>query len=125
LVAQRCALRPQGTEQARDRHAGEATAAIGRAATVLVILYAVSGGVAMVYEVAWSRLLVLVLGSSTYSYTVMFTTRLAGLARGAWLGARLLKDWRDPLLAAALRPILLALSTYLGLVLIRHLPFLF
>ena len=125
LVAERSALRPRGPEQPRDRHPDEAASTIGRAATVLVFLYAVSGGVAMVYEVAWSRLLVLVLGSSTYSYTVMLTTFLAGLALGAWLGARLLKNLPDPLLAAALCQVLVALSTYLGLFLIRDLPFLY
>jgi len=55
----------------------------------------------------------------------MLTTFLAGLALGAWLGARLLRDWPDPLLAAALCQILVALSTYLGLFLMRNLPFLY
>ncbi len=125
LVAGRSAVLPQRPGQPRDRHEAAADATIGRAATVLIILYAVSGGVAMVYEVAWSRLLVLVLGSSTYSYTIMLTTFLAGLALGAWLGARLLKDWPDPLLAAALCQVLVGLSTYFGLFLMRDLPYLY
>src|SRR3989442_1295768 len=98
---------------------------VGRPASVLITLYAVSGAVAMVYEVAWSRLLVLVLGSSTYSYTIMLTTFLAGLAIGAWLGARLVKDQAGPLPVAALCQVHVALTTYTGLFFLRGLPFLF
>jgi spermidine synthase len=96
-----------------------------RAATVLVALYAISGATAMVYEVAWSRLLVLVLGSSTYSYTIMLTTFLLGLASGAWIGAWIMKKRAHALLAAALCQVLVALSTYLGLYLVRELPYLY
>src|SRR5262249_13355196 len=81
---------------AAERRATAREGSIGQPAATLVLLYALSGFVAMVLEVAWSRLLVLVLGSSTYSYTIMLTTFLAGLALGAWLGARLLKAWPEP-----------------------------
>jgi spermidine synthase len=125
VAAGRWTVLQQGPGQPGERHEGATDTTTGRTATVLIILYAVSGGVAMVYEVAWTRLLVLVLGSSTYSYTIMLTTFLAGLTLGAWLGARLLKDWPDPLLTAALCQVLVGLSTYLGLFLMRDLPFLY
>ena len=47
-----------------------------------------AGAIAMTYEVAWSRLLGLVLGSSVYAFTVMLATFLTGLAAGAALGSR-------------------------------------
>src|SRR5436190_1148717 len=62
-----------GTEAAHPEPG--AAGARGRA-TLFVFAYALSGGVAMLYEVAWSRSLVLVLGSSTYSYSTMLTTFL-------------------------------------------------
>jgi len=43
----------------------------------------------MLYEVAWNRALIMVLGSSTYAYTIMLATFLFGLALGAWLGTLL------------------------------------
>src|SRR5207247_1302370 len=46
----------------------------------LVALYAASGFIAMGYEVAWSSVLVLVLGSATYAYTIRRPTFLLGLA---------------------------------------------
>ena len=53
---------------------------------------AVSGAAAMVYEVAWTRALSLIVGSSIYAFSAMLTTFLAGLAAGsaayAWLAGR-------------------------------------
>ncbi|MEN9677326.1 MAG: hypothetical protein RIS76_3222 [Verrucomicrobiota bacterium] len=50
----------------------------------------ISGFVAMVYEVAWTRLLALSLGSSTHAYSLMLATFISGIAAGGWLVAR----WR-------------------------------
>jgi spermidine synthase len=96
-----------------------------RTGSLLVVLYALSGLTAMVYEVAWSRLLVLVLGSSTYAYTIMLTTFMFGLALGAWLGVRLIRAVRAPVLAAGLCQTMIALGTFLGLFLAGELPFLY
>jgi spermidine synthase len=92
---------------------------------LLVTLYAVSGFAAMAYEVAWSRTLVLVLGSSTYAYTIMLATFLSGLALGAWLAARFLVRAAPPLLMAGLCQVFVALTTFLGLFLVEELPFLY
>lgn len=51
----------------------------------------VSGFVAMQYEVVWTRLLALALGSSTHAFAVMLTTFISGIALGAWLVGR----WRS------------------------------
>jgi spermidine synthase len=48
---------------------------------------AVSGAVAMLYEVAWTRALGLVLGSSTYAFTAMLLAFLVGIALGSALWA--------------------------------------
>ena len=50
----------------------------------------VSGAVSMVYEVAWTRALALVIGSSTYAFTAMLVTFLAGIAGGSALYSWLL-----------------------------------
>jgi spermidine synthase len=49
-----------------------------------------AGFCAMVYEVAWSRLLGLILGSSVYAFTLMLTAFLLGTALGAPAAALLL-----------------------------------
>jgi spermidine synthase len=59
----------------------------------IAIALAVSGAASMVYEVAWTRALTLVVGSSTYAFTGMLVAFLIGIAGGSalfsWLlGAR-------------------------------------
>ncbi|HET8947204.1 MAG TPA: fused MFS/spermidine synthase [Candidatus Polarisedimenticolia bacterium] len=96
-----------------------------RRAAFLVGAYAVSGGVAMLYEVAWSRYLVLVLGSSTYSYTTMLTTFLVGLTLGAGIGTRALRSKVDAMLAIGLAQLWTATGTLIGLYVAAQLPFLY
>jgi spermidine synthase len=57
----------------------------------LVLTFAASGCAAMVLEVAWTRGLALVLGSSVYAYASMLTAFLVGLASGAATAARFLE----------------------------------
>ncbi|MBL9127772.1 MAG: fused MFS/spermidine synthase, partial [Verrucomicrobiales bacterium] len=55
-----------------------------------VIAAGVSGFVAMLYEVVWTRLLGLALGSSTHAFSIMLVTFITGIAAGAWWVGR----WR-------------------------------
>ncbi|MBT7579055.1 MAG: fused MFS/spermidine synthase, partial [Candidatus Marinimicrobia bacterium] len=50
-----------------------------------LIIFAVSGFAAMAYEVIWARLLGLIIGPKTYSFTIVLTTFIVGLALGAML----------------------------------------
>jgi spermidine synthase len=111
-----------GTSSTGTTPAAGAVALVPRAG-LIVAAYALSGAVAMLYEVAWNRALVLVLGSSTYSYTTMLTTFLVGLTLGAWLGTRLLRTPADPLLAIGLCQLLTAVTTALGLFTAGELPY--
>jgi spermidine synthase len=53
---------------------------------------AVSGAVTMIFEVAWTRALALIIGSSTYAFTAVLVAVLIGLAAGSgayvWLRGR-------------------------------------
>ena len=48
----------------------------------------ISGAASMMYEVAWTRALALVIGSSTYAFSTMLVTFLTGLALGSYLYSR-------------------------------------
>src|SRR5439155_9345592 len=50
-----------------------------------------SGFAALIDEVAWTRVLGLVVGPTTYAFTLMLTSMIAGLGLGAALGTRLAK----------------------------------
>lgn len=65
-----------------------------------VIGVGLSGFVAMLYQIGWTRLLALALGSSTHAFSLMLITFIAGLAVGSWVVYR----WprvRNPLTAFA------------------------
>src|SRR5262249_40548346 len=56
---------------------------LGLGRLLITAALAVSGAVSMIYEVAWTRALALVIGSSTYAFTAMLAAFLAGIAGGA------------------------------------------
>jgi spermidine synthase len=57
-----------------------------------LLIFAVSGFCAMAYEVIWIKLLGLIVGPTTYSFTIVLVTFITALALGAmffgWLGDR-------------------------------------
>ena len=76
-VARRGALAPPSVLSARGEEASS------RVAWLIPAAMAVSGAVAMVFEIAWTRALSLLLGSSTYAFTAMLLAVLIGLAMGS------------------------------------------
>ena len=55
----------------------------------LLVAYGLSGAAALVYEVAWTRALALVVGSTTYAFSLMLTAFIVGLAIGSAIMVRL------------------------------------
>ncbi len=72
------------------------TYAAGAQKAVLALVF-VSGCVSMLYELVWIRLLALVMGSSTYSFSIMLFTFIAGIALGALIVSLLSNRIREPL----------------------------
>jgi spermidine synthase len=69
------------------------------------LLLSVSFGTAVasfVYEIAWIRMLALVLGSATHSFELMLSAFILGLALGAWWVRRRADRFSDPLVALGL-----------------------
>jgi spermidine synthase len=91
----------------------------------LLTAFGVSGLAALVYEVAWTRSLSLVLGSSVYAFAIMLTTFLVGLAVGAGIGARIADRVRRPLAALAGVEAAVGVAAFVGLFLIAELPYVF
>lgn len=54
----------------------------------LLFLFGVVGGTAFAYEIGWTRLLEITIGSSTYAFTLMLATFLAGTVIGSALFQR-------------------------------------
>lgn len=75
---------------------------IQRIETVLIsLLFLLSGFSALVYQIAWLRLLGLVFGVTVYAASTVLTSFMAGLAVGSWAGGRLADRLRSSLRAFA------------------------
>jgi len=87
--------------------------------------FAVSGFVALSYEVIWSRVLALIIGSSVYAFSIMLTTFLVGLAGGAGIASRLADRIRNPILLFAGLEVGIGTTSLVGAFLFNELPFYF
>ncbi|MBP99513.1 MAG: hypothetical protein CL477_02410 [Acidobacteria bacterium] len=92
---------------------------------LLYAILAVSGGTAMVYEVAWSRTLSMVYGSSVYGVSIMLSTFLVGIALGSWLAATRIRRHPATLLGAVWLLAGSAWAAFVSLWVGGRLPFLF
>jgi spermidine synthase len=77
--------RPAAVEQTPQR---VDTPGVPWRAFVIYSTMFLSGFVALAHEIAWIRLLALVLGSSTYSFSLMLAAFIAGIALGSYLITR-------------------------------------
>ena len=91
----------------------------------LYVFLAVSGATAMVYEMAWSRTLSMVYGSSVYGVSIMLSTFLAGIAIGAWVAAARVRRRPATMLGAVWLLAGSAWAAFISLHVGGRLPFLF
>ena len=83
-----------------------------------LIVSALSGFSSLIYEVAWTRSLVLSLGSTVYAFTLILTAFILGLAGGSAVSSRLVQRSRRPDIALA------AIQGAIGVAALILLPFL-
>ena len=57
---------------------------LDKVTVVVLIASAITGAVSFMYEIAWIRMLNLVLGSSLHAFEIMLSAFIAGLALGGW-----------------------------------------
>ena len=91
----------------------------------VLLAYGCSGLAALGYEVVWTRLLVLLFGSSVYAFAVMLTSFLLGLGLGGLLGSRLAARGREPFVLAAALQVTIAVAVLAGAPWFDRLPHLF
>ena len=61
----------------------------GWSLTALGLIALMAGFSSLLYEVAWFRLMALILGASAYAFSVMLFSFLLGIGSGGWLGGPL------------------------------------
>ena len=87
--------------------------------------FVVSGFVALVYEVTWTRTLTLVFGSSTYAFSTMLVTFLIGLALGTALMTKLQEKIERPVFWIGAILCGIAASGFLTACFFNELPWMF
>ncbi len=85
-------------------------------------VFALSGFAGMVYQLGWTRALVLSIGSSTYSFSIILTTFLASLGLGSFLYRHLFHKRAPRLSDLALLQLLIGASALLVTLGIGQLP---
>jgi len=91
----------------------------------LLILFAITGGVSMMYEISWTRVLALGLGSSVYAFAVMLATFLLGIALGSYLFSVLHRFIKVSLTTFAILQVCTAFFALIGLNFFDDMPYYF
>lgn len=84
---------------ANDGGSDGAAAEGGRAYNFIFIYFLLSGFISMMLEVCWTRFLILIIGSSTYSFSLMLSVFIFFLAAGSLIAAYFADRIEDPLFA--------------------------
>ena len=90
---------------------GEAYSAAGK--RIVLLIFLLSGFAGLVYEVVWSRQLVLVFGNTTQAISAILTGFFAGMAIGSVVGGRLADRVRRPLRMYAILEVLVVIAVLL------------
>lgn len=85
----------QGQRAARSEHGPPPVATV-------FLIFGLSGLAAMTYQIAWTRVIALIIDSTTYSFTAIVTCFILGLALGAWALSRMIDREARPLMLLGL-----------------------
>ena len=89
---------------------------------LLLGVFALSGAISMGYQVLWTRAYVIVLGSSTYSFTLILVTFLVGLSGGSAVISLTLSRIKRPLWVLGMTQLGVALGAMISFFVLDHLP---
>lgn len=93
-------------------------------AKLAIGVFAASGAIAMVYEVCWTRTLLMVIGSSTYAFTVMLAAFLIGIFLGSLICARFIDRAKQPILWFAALQVMIGIMTLVSMRSFNQIPYL-
>ncbi|OVE74152.1 hypothetical protein BVX94_01385 [bacterium B17] len=89
---------------------------------VLIAGYTAAGFAALVYEVAWTRILCIIIGSSVYAFSMILTVFILGIGLGSIVFTKPAAKLKQPLAALSIVEIATGLSALLVVPLIAALP---
>lgn len=95
----------------------------GKQLRIVLVIAGLSGMCSMIYEVTWLRLLVPILSSSTYSFTIMLAAFISGITIGSYLVYYFLPRIKRPFLLIGLFQTGIVLSIFLTMPYYEKLPY--
>jgi predicted membrane-bound spermidine synthase/tetratricopeptide (TPR) repeat protein len=115
---------PKNESAETKRKSGKKDFLISEGQLKLVLrIAALSGFSAMAYEVVWLRLLIPILSSSTYSFTLILAAFISGITLGSYLTYRYHSRIKNPLLFVGNCQFAIVISIFLTLPLYEYLPY--
>ena len=105
---------PVRSQSPKARKKGSKRDSFSPAPVLACAAVAISGFAALVYEVAWTRLLALVIGPTTYAFATMAAAFISGLAIGSALGTRLVKWTTRPAVWLSMMLVVAAIAATSG-----------
>jgi spermidine synthase len=106
----------------QNKSIGKLSVPSGKQSLLVLFVFMASGFLALLYEVAWSRALILVFGTSIYAFATILTTYLLGLALGSMVFGRLTDRVRNPIALLAILQMVIGASVFSTTPLIGRLP---
>lgn len=92
-----------------------------RVAKLVLWLFGIAGFVSLAYEVVWTRALIFFISSTTYSFTIILTTFLVGIALGSLLVAKWIDRMPRLVLWFSVFEIFIAITAVATIFLLMHL----
>jgi len=90
---------------------------------LILLSFALAGLTALVYQVAWTRILSLLIGSSVYAFSLILTVFILGLALGTLAASRIVERINDLIRIYGLTQIIIGFSSLLLIPLYGAIPF--
>ncbi len=90
---------------------------------LILLSFGLSGMVALIYQVAWNRILSLLLGSSVYAFSLILTVFILGLALGTASYSRLLAKFNDLMKVYGISQIIIGIFSLFIIPLFGSIPF--
>jgi len=118
----------EGRETANARRANQramrSPAQPGRSYATLAVMVGIglSGLAAMIYQIAWTRVLILSIGSSVYAFSLILTAFICGLALGSLVIARFIDRRRDLVTGLAAAQAIIGIAALLSIPVLGKLP---
>ncbi|MCX8056862.1 MAG: fused MFS/spermidine synthase [Ignavibacteria bacterium] len=96
-----------------------------RLITTLIYLAGISGFASLMYEVLWTRVLISVFGSSTYSFSLMLMAFISGITIGSFVVSSNFISKINRINLLIFSQFMIAITTLISILLLPHLPYQF